>query len=343
MRVRDMGVTVGRMQPGPRNKISDVPGVTVGHATIDDGDFKTGVTVVMPCQDNPFYRKLTAAAHVLNGFGKTLGLMQIEELGALETPIVLTNTLSVGAVHDGMVEYMLERCDGGFTSINPLVCECNDGYLNDIRRRLVNKQHLFQAIQSAGCDFAEGDVGAGKGMSCHGLKGGIGSASRLVELKDRPYTLGVLTLTNHGRLADFQIGGVSVAEESRAEGPERGSCIVVMATDIPLTDRQLYRAVRRAGVGLIRLGSYIGHGSGEVMVGFSTANRLPHECAEDVLPLQALHEDRMDLVFRAVAEATEEAVLNAMTAAETVTGYQGHTRESLTGYLARRQGGTPFR
>ena len=329
MRIRDMGVVVGRMAPGPRNQISDVAGVTVGHATLDDGDIKTGVTVVMPCADNPFYRKLTASAHVLNGFGKTLGLMQIAELGALETPIALTNTLSVGAVHDGMVEYMLERCDGGFTSINPVVCECNDGYLNDIRRRAVAKRHLFDAIADARPDFAEGDVGAGKGMSCHGLKGGVGSASRAVPLGDG-YTVGVLTLTNHGRLSDFVLGGAPI---ERPEPPERGSCIVIVATDLPLTDRQLHRAIRRAGVGLIRLGSFIGHGSGEVMLGFTTANRLPHASDTDLLALKCLHEDRMDLVFRAVAEATEEAILNSMAAAETVRGHRGHVRQSLRDYL----------
>ena len=337
MRIRDMGIEVGSMRPGPRNRISDVPGVTVGHATIDDGDVKTGVTCVMPCQDNMFNSKLTASAHVLNGFGKTLGLMQIEELGQLETPIALTNTLSVGVVHDAMVEYMLKRCDGGFTSINPLVCECNDGFLNDIRRRVVTKVHLFQAIDDARANFEEGDVGAGKGMSCHGLKGGIGSASRIVPLDEGEFTLGVLTLTNHGKLQDLRIGGTPV-ERRAPEEVERGSCIVIVATDLPLTDRQLYRAVRRAGVGLIRLGSFIGHGSGEVMVGFTTANRLPHEGGPDVLPLRALREDRMDRVFRAVAEATEEAVLNSMAAANSVTGYQGHRRESITEYLSRRRG-----
>jgi D-aminopeptidase len=323
------------MQPGLRNKISDVQGVTVGHATIDNGELKTGVTCVMPCEDNPFFNKLTAAAHVLNGFGKTLGLMQIEELGALETPIALTNTLSVGAVHDGMVEYMLSRCGGAFTSVNPLVCECNDAYLNDIRRRVITKEHLFQAIADARADFAEGDVGAGKGMSCHGLKGGIGSASRIVPFSDGEYTMGVLTLTNHGKLADLRIDGIPVERKEPEMEPERGSCIVIVATDLPLTDRQLKRAIRRAGIGLIRLGSFIGHGSGEVMVGFTTANSLPHESAEDILPLRALHEDRMDLVFRAVAEATEEAILNALSASGSEIGYQGHARESLSDYLQR--------
>lgn len=331
-----MGVSVGRMAPGPLNKLSDVPGVTVGHCTLDEGEIKTGVTVVMPSPDNPFFSKLTAAAHVLNGFGKTLGLVQVEELGTLETPIALTNTLSVGDVHAAMVDYMLERCDGGFTSINPVVCECNDGYLNDIRRRVVGREHLYRAIADARADFAEGDVGAGKGMSCHGLKGGVGSASRIVPLREGEFTLGVLMLTNHGRLEDFRIDGVPVARWAPEGEVERGSCIVIVGTDLPLTDRQLYRAIRRAGVGLIRLGSFIGHGSGEVMIGFSTANRIPHAGEADVLPMRALREDKMDAVFRAVAEATEEAILNALAAAGDVTGYRGHARQSLTSYLKSR-------
>lgn len=335
MRIREMGVTVGRMATGPLNRISDVPGVTVGHCTLDEGDVKTGVTVVMPSEDNPFENKLTAAAHVLNGFGKTLGLMQIGELGVIETPIALTNTLSVGDVHAAMVEYMLARTGGGFTSINPVVCECNDAYLNDIRRRAVRKEHLFRAIADARADFAEGDVGAGKGMSCHGLKGGVGSASRIVPLREGDFTLGVLTLTNHGRLEDLRIGGAPVADLAPAAEIERGSCIAIVATDLPLTDRQLHRAIRRAGVGLIRLGSFIGHGSGEVMLGFSTANRIPGEARADILPLRALREDRMDAVFRAVAEATEEAILNSMAAAGDVTGYLGHKRQSLASYLKR--------
>ncbi len=336
MRIRDMGFLVGKMTPGPRNQISDVPGVTVGHCTLDDGDVKTGVTVVMPSADNPFVYKLTASAHVLNGFGKTLGLVQVEELGVIETPIALTNTLSVGDIHAAMVEYMLDRTDGGFASINPVICECNDAYLNDIRHRAVRKEHLFRAIADARADFQEGDVGAGKGMSCHGLKGGIGSASRIVPLKEGDFTLGVLTLTNHGRLEDFRIDGVPIADCAPTGEIERGSCIVIVATDLPLTDRQLYRAIRRAGVGLIRLGSFIGHGSGEVMIGFTTANRIPHDAEADILPLRALREDRMDVVFRAVAEATEEAILNAMAAAGDVTGYRGHTRQSLVGYLKNK-------
>lgn len=181
-KLSDYGISVGTLPSGPLGKISDVPGVTVGHCTVDTQTQKTGVTVVMPCADDMFAQKLPAAACVLNGFGKTAGLVQIGELGTLETPIALTNTLNVGLVYDAMVEYMVGRCAQSGTalrSVNPVVAECNDGGLNDIARRAVRQEHVFAAIENARADFEEGDVGAGKGMVCHGLKGGIGSASRL--------------------------------------------------------------------------------------------------------------------------------------------------------------------
>ncbi len=347
----EFGLRVGTLQRGPLNKISDVPGVTVGHCTMDTDTHKTGVTVVLPCPDDPFAQKLPAAAYVLNGFGKTAGLMQIEELGTLETPIALTNTLNVGLVHDAMVEYMLRRCAQSGTvprSLNPVVAECNDGGMNDIAHRAVHAEHVFAAIEAAAADFALGDVGAGKGMVCHGLKGGIGSASRIVALDGAFYTVGVMVLANHGCLQDLRIGGNAAGETIAARlaqcaaptaapgappsaepTADLGSCIVVLATDLPLSSRQLGRVVRRASVGLARLGSYIGHGSGEVFLGFSTANRVPHESPHAVLAGAYLHEGRIDAVFRAAAEATEEAVLSAMLCADTATGFDGITRHSL--------------
>ena len=321
-KLSDYGISVGTLPSGPLGKISDVPGVTVGHCTVDTQTQKTGVTVVMPCADDMFAQKLPAAACVLNGFGKTAGLVQIGELGTLETPIALTNTLNVGLVYDAMVEYMVGRCAQSGTalrSVNPVVAECNDGGLNDIARRAVRQEHVFAAIENARADFEEGDVGAGKGMVCHGLKGGIGSASRIVELDGARYTLGVLALANHGRLEDLCIGG----------------CIVVMATDLPLCARQLERVVKRASVGLARLGSYIGHGSGEVFLGFSTTNRVPHESARAVLPCTVLHEGRIDAVFRAMGEATEEAVLRAMLCADTVTGFDGSTKYTIRNFVSQ--------
>lgn len=330
-----MELVIGKMPKGKRNSITDVSGVTVGHTTIDSAQHKTGVTVILPCQDDIFQQKMVAACHVLNGFGKTAGLMQIQELGTLESPIALTNTLNVGLVHDALVEYLCtqaERNGYAIRSVNPIVCECNDASLNDIRHRAVMEEHVMQAIASASTDFAQGDVGAGKGMTCHDLKGGIGSSSRLVTIGDTTYTIGVLVLTNHGSLQDLIINGQPIGMEIDAQiqenAPDEGSCIMIVATDLPVTSRQLGRIIRRCSVGLARLGSYIGHGSGEVMIGFSTANRIPMNT--EIVEIKSIHESQIDKAFRAVAEATEEAVLRSMLHAGTVIGYSGKVRKSLT-------------
>lgn len=335
-----MDLRIGRMERGPRNAITDVPGVRVGHCTVDNARHKTGVTVVLPCEDDIFQNKMVAAYHVLNGFGKTAGLMQIGELGTLETPIALTNTLNVGLVHDAMVEYMCRQAEShgyAIRSVNPVVCECNDASLNDIRHRAIGETEVFAAMESASADFAQGDVGAGKGMTCHDLKGGIGSSSRIVEVGGEKFTIGVLVLTNHGSLRDLTILGKNVGADIERriheDTPDEGSCIMIVGTDLPVTSRQLGRIIRRCSVGLARLGSYIGHGSGEVTVGFSTANRIPAQ--RGVMELRCIHESHMDDAFRAVAEATEEAVLNSMLNAKTVTGYSGKVRRSLAEF---RQG-----
>ena len=341
-RCRDYGLTVGELPTGPLNKISDVPGVLVGHATLDDQRHKTGVTVVIPGADDPFFHKPVAAAFVLNGFGKTLGLMQVQELGVIETPIAITNTLNVGRIHDAMVGYMIETCqkaDYRLTSVNPIVCECNDAGLNDIQDRALGAEHLRAAIADARADFAEGDVGCGKGTVCHSLKGGVGSASRQVELDGRTYMLGVLVQSNHGSLKDLRIDGKPAGRfidaALNASAPDKGSIISIMATDIPLSSRQLERVLKRASVGLARLGSFIGHGSGEVMLGFTTANRMPHDSETQLLPFRALAESKIDLLFRAMAEAEEEAVLNSMLAAQTVTGFDGTTKRSLSEFMGQ--------
>ena len=333
-----MDLTIGRMEKGPLNSIADVPGVTVGHCTVDNKRHKTGLTVVMPCGDDIFREKMVAACHVLNGFGKTAGLMQIQELGTLETPIALTNTLNVGLVHDAMVEYLCQKAEvGGYSlrSVNPVVCECNDASLNDIRHRCIGQKEVFAAIESASADFALGDVGAGKGMTCHDLKGGIGSSSRIVEIGEEKFTIGVLVLTNHGSLKDLTIGGnavgLDIERKIHEDTPDEGSCIMIVGTDLPVTSRQLGRIIRRCSVGLARLGSYIGHGSGEVMVGFSSANRIPADAG--CFNLRCIHESHMDKAFRAVAEATEEAVLRSMLEAKTVVGYSGKVRRSLKEFV----------
>ena len=335
MRIRDYGVVIGEMPTGRLNKISDVPGVTVGHSTIAAGKHNTGVTVIMTSDRNPFHHKLPAAAFVLNGFGKSQGLVQVEELGQLETPIALTNTLNVGLVWDAMVEYVLQRCaaDGLFvpSSINPVVCECNDARLSDIRKRVVGQKDVFDAIASAMADFEEGAVGAGRGTVCHGLKGGIGTASRQMEYDGKTYTLGVLVQSNYGRLSDLRIDGRPVGKEiaSGALEEDKGSIIVVMGTDLPLSDRQIKRVLRRTGVGLARVGSFTGHGSGEVFVGFSTANAMESD-DKAVRTTESFREDLMNGPFRAMAEATEEAVLNSMSCSVSVGDVK-----SLADYLPK--------
>ncbi|SDW40812.1 DmpA family aminopeptidase [Tepidimicrobium xylanilyticum] len=340
-RIEDYGISIGTLPKGKLNKITDVRGIKVGHSTIDRENIKTGVTVVIPREENIYLNKLIAASYVLNGYGKTIGLVQIEELGTLESIIALTNTLNVGLVHDALVEYMIEECkkeNFELTTYNPIVCECNDSFLNDISLRAVKKEHVFGAIKNAMVDFEEGDVGAGKGMSCHQLKGGIGSASRIVELDGEKYTVGVLVQSNHGALKDLTINGknigIKIAESLKAkQEADEGSIISIIATDIPLSSRQLKRICKRTGVGLARLGSFIGHGSGEIVIAFSTANTIPHNRDEAIHSIKVLNENKIDLVFRAVAECEEEAVLNSMITAETVTGFKGRTRYSLRAYI----------
>jgi D-aminopeptidase len=339
-RIRDYGITIGKLKTGERNLITDVTGVKVGHYTLKSGNINTGVTAIIPHEGNLFKNKLVAASHVINGFGKTTGTIQINELGTIETPILLTNTLNVGKVSDALVEYMLEKNeDIGMTTgtVNPIICECNDGYLNDIRGRHIEQEHVLKSLEGAKEIFEEGAVGAGTGMTCYGLKGGIGSASRIVNLNDRDYAVGVLVLSNFGAKEDLVIDGIKIGkricEEMSDYESDKGSIIVIIATDIPMSERQLLRVCKRVPVGIIRTGSYIGNGSGEIAIAFSTANKIPHYGTEDIVEIKILNEDRMDLVFRAVAEATEEAILNSMIGAETTTGRDNHKRVSLKEYM----------
>ncbi len=340
--IADYNITIGSLPRGPLNKISDVPGVTVGHCTIANEQHNTGVTVILPCEDNIFANKMPAAAFVWNGFGKTAGLAQVEELGTLESPIALTNTLNVGLVHDALVEYMLGICEKDgvpIHSINPIVGECNDSGLSNIAKRAIGKEEVFSAIENACADFEQGDVGAGKGTICHGLKGGIGSASRLIELDGKTYTLGVLVQSNYGRLSDFTLNGKNIGAEILEQQKlddvacDKGSIMMIVATDLPLSDRQLKRVIKRCSVGLARLGSYVGHGSGEIMIGFSTAARIHHQEENAIVSIPQLNENKIDLPFRAAAEATEEAVLNSMVCAKAVKGCKGDVRHSLAEYL----------
>ena len=356
-RIREFGMTIGRMPTGKRDKITDVPGVSVGHVTIKDADNHTGVTVILPGPGNAFAEKYTAAAYVHNGFGKSCGLVQIQELGTLETPIALTNTLNIGLVWDGLADYVIGQCREDKVqafSINPVVGECNDCRINHIQQRAVKASHVREAIEGAGEDFPEGDVGAGAGTLCYGLKGGIGSASRIFNVDGKEYVIGVLVQSNFGATRDLVLDGRPVGEqvirliekrksESRkkagdGEKPalslqDQGSIMTILATDLPVSHRQLERIIRRAGVGIARTGAYTGHGSGEVMIGFTTANRIPHEKSRKLLRQTILHEDLIDQAFQAAAEATHEAILNSMVCAGKTTGIHGEIYYSLADLL----------
>ena len=388
---------------GPRNLITDVPGVRVGHVTLEGdspaGPLRTGVTAIVPPGDC-FTDKLPAAAYVSNGFGKSMGLVQVEELGSLETPILMTNTLSCGACFDALVRYSLDRHSaiGVETgTVNPVIMECNDGPINTIRAMAVTADHGLEAIDAAAGDFAEGAVGAGAGMTCFGLKGGIGSASRVLTFDGRDFTVGVLVLTNFGSLACLRIAGRAIGRELARVGlperpreepsqsaltgrlvgsarhalgnsreaddashaidarhaietPDKGSIVAVIATDLPVDSRQLKRMAKRVTVGIARCGGYIGNGSGEIVVAFSTANRIPHWAGEThagevnsseahsgdmgkpspmIDRVERLSDNAMDACFRAVASASEEAIVSSLWHAHSVVGRDGRTTWSL--------------
>jgi D-aminopeptidase len=336
------------------NAITDVSQVEVGHATVwfgdgplrpGEGPARTGVTVIRPHSGNLFLKKVPAAIEVINGFGKTTGLAQVDELGTIETPIALTSTLCVGRVADALISDAIERTPeiGVSTStVNPVVGECSDAYLNDMQGRHVNESHVGEALAAANSGpVAEGAIGAGTGMSAFAFKGGIGTASRLVPEELGGWTVGVLVLANFGSKRQLVIDGVPVGRllDDRARcAPERGSIMMVVATDAPLLDRGLRRLARRTAFGLARTGSMGGHGSGDIAIAFSSNPevRIPHYADAPASPIWLLHENGpqadgapIDALFQATIEATEEAILNALFRAETVVGRDGHVREAL--------------
>ncbi|MBB3019722.1 D-aminopeptidase [Microvirga lupini] len=339
-RARDADLACGGLPTGELNSIADVPGVRVGHRTLVHGEIRTGVTAIIPHSGNLYREKPIAAVHVLNGFGKSAGLVQVEELGTIETPILLTNTLSVGTCCTALVRHAIEHnTDIGreTATVNPVVFECNDGYLNDIQALAVTEDDARAAMTDASSEFEVGSVGAGCGMSTFGFKGGIGTSSRRLDLDGHSYQLGVLVLSNFGRSGDLRLpdGEVIAPPRARAEreATEKGSIIIIAATDIPLSDRQLKRVIRRPGVGLARLGSFWGHGSGDIALGFTTANVLSHDEKSALVEIRILNEDRIDLLFEAMADATQEAVLDALVAAGSMTGRDGRHRPALTDTL----------
>jgi len=345
-----VGLPVGELPTGPQNAITDVAGVRVGHTTLIAGDgplrpgqgpVRTGVTVILPHGDNLFRQKVPGAVHTINGFGKACGFEEVRELGVIEAPIALTNTLNIGLVADALVQYAIRQSPeiGVHTSsVNVVVGECNDGYLNDMQGRHVRAEHVWAAIDAAASGpVTEGAVGAGTGTSCFGWKGGIGTASRVVPAEAGGFTVGALVQSNFGRPRDLTVLGVPVGRHLQPPGgaqrpiQEKGSIMIVLATDAPLSDRQLRWLCVRAAVGLARTGSHHMHGSGDFVIAFSTPHRIEHAPASLTTTRTILADERraMAWLFPAVAECVEEAILNSLCRAETVVGRDGNTRYAL--------------
>jgi|RhiMethySRZTD1v2_1073278.scaffolds.fasta_scaffold00307_49 D-aminopeptidase len=347
VRARELGITIGQYQPGPLNAITDVDGVKVGQVTLMQGEgtlrpgkgpVRTGVTVIIP-RDDVWHKKVPAGAFVLNGTGEMTGLAWVAEAGFLEYPIALTNTLNVPRVANGVMSWMLQRYPGiGITddTLTPVVAECDDSRLNDIQGRHVSEDQVVGALEAAsGGAVLEGAVGAGTGMVSYGFKGGIGTSSRRLAEEQGGYTVGVLVNANHGRREELVVNGMPVGQQyeerrhASVAGSE-GSIIVVIATDAPLDARQLGRIAKRAALGLARTGSTARHGSGDFMLAFSTGNIIPHYPAERTFVMTRMADTHMNPLFTATVEATEEAILNALTMATTMVGRDDHRVEAIS-------------
>lgn len=327
-RARELGIQIGHFPPGEHNAITDVRGVKVGHVTLNEGEsIRTGVTAIVP-RDDIWEARLFGAAHVIHGNGEATGIARINQAGWIESPILLTNTLSVGPVHDGVVRYIVKRYPDN-NIVLPIVAECYDGGLNDIDGLHVTAEHAIQAIETATVGpVAEGCVGAGTGMRCYGFKAGIGTASRVLPVERGGWTVGVLVNSNGGRRHQLRINGVPVGQEItdfRAKRGRDGSFIIVIATDAPLTHRQLKQVAVRATHGLARTGTPSTDGSGEFVIAFSTANVIPDETENGTFQIRMVENWRLSALFEATIEATEEAVVNSMTMATTTGGRDGRT------------------
>lgn len=336
------------MKKGKWNAITDVPGVKVGHTTLEEQlsneeAICTGVTAILPHSGNLFEQKVPAASFILNGFGKTAGLIQVEELGVIESPLMLTNTFSVGAVLQGTLSYMLEQnhsIGDSTSSLNIVVGECNDSYLNSMRLMSIQPQHAIDSIQNATSGpIEQGTVGAGKGMICYEHKGGIGSSSRIVQTKEQTYTIGVLTLTNFGNAEECKIkdwlrangfeGHTPTPELNTPSEKPDGSVMIIVATDAPVNERQLKRFAKRAAIGLGRTGTSVHNGSGDIIIAFSNGYTIPHSNEEMTHSYTLLRDDHsiMNKLFQATVEATEEAIYQSLMHAETTIGRKGRVIE----------------
>lgn len=340
VRARDLGISIGILPTGKWNAITDVEGVKVGHVSVIQGDsVRTGVTAIIPHDDNIFQDKVPAAVYVGNGFGKLMGISQIRELGNIETPILLTNTLNAPKVADALIDYMIHLPGNEkVRSVNPVVGETNDGGLNDIRGRHVHKEHVFQSLKEAKTGpVAEGNVGAGVGTEALGFKGGIGTASRKLPPSKGGYTVGVLVQSNFGGV--LQINGAPVGRElhnfymMEKKEPHKvdGSCMIIIATDAPLSPRNLERLAKRSYIAFGNVGAFSSNGSGDYSIAFSThpACRVPYNGKTIEMEVKDVHNDEMSALFMAVWEATEEALLNSLFMAEDMTGINKRTVRAL--------------
>lgn len=349
-RLRDYGLSVGDLPTGSHNAITDVDGVRVGHTTLmsgegplipGEGPVRTGVTVILPHGDNLYQQKVRATVHTINGFGKPCGFEEVRELGIIESPIALTNTLNVWRVADALTSHALNQNPNiGLQgpTFNALVGETNDSFLNDIQGRHVQAEHVWQAIESAESGpVAEGAVGAGTGTTCYQWKGGIGTSSRIIPEKAGGFIVGVLVQSNFGRAVDLRILGTPVGKQitppdsSRSPIPDGGSIMIVLATDAPITSRQLGRISVRVAAGLARTGSVYNHGSGDFVIAFSTAERIRSITHSSTITRPALANEGKTIgwMFTAIADAVEEAIYNSLFIAETVEGRDDNIRHAL--------------
>lgn len=354
-RIRDLGIYKSQLKTGANNAITDVKGVSVGHSTVIEGEgnwqgngpYRTGVSVILPHQENLYEDKVSAAVHTINGFGKYAGLEQIRELGSIETPIALTSTLNMPRVADALISYAIEQSPHiavgfkesgyqGYASVNPVVGECADGFLSDAQSRRVGEKEVRQALENASFgSVTEGSVGAGTGMSCFEWKGGIGTASRILNEEQGGFKVGVLVNTNFGRPPELSISGVPVGQHivppNYSGQSDHGSIMMIIATDAPMDSRQLSRLAKRASFGLARAGSTCHAGSGDVIISFSTTYRIPDRPISILMnrPTLANEHSVITAMSQAVIESIEESIYNSMFMSQTVVGRDGNTRYGI--------------
>lgn len=343
-RARDAGVYFGELPTGPKNAITDVPGVLVGHSTIikgsgalkpGHGPVRTGVTAILPHPGNMYERPVKGTFFDFNGCGGLSGSLQVKEFGLIDTPIMLTNTMSIGAVGDALIRHMLKRnpnagIDGD--TIIPVVSECDDSFLNDSRGLHVGEAHVLESLENAGSSVLEGAVGGGTGMSCYDFKGGIGTSSRVVRLNDSEYSLGSIVMTNHGDREELKVDGVQVGRlvgKPEIRRPEKGSIVMVIGTDAPVDARQLGRIARRAIMGLALTGSCSHNGSGDIVIAFSTANAHERHKRGEMITDTLLRDIDLDILFRATIDSVAESIINSLFKSETMEGRDGHVVPAL--------------